>query len=118
MESPGYTDTFFDCQGTLDSYEDTFPSTDDNFVMLQWELSLADTGIKHSHQTLQPSVSHPNKMQQLGANTGLILFVYYVLTLLLRPLARHSFIMRSLKRLYFVRERSPSDSIFEPSKNK
>ena len=34
----------------------------------------------------------------------------------MRPLARHSFIMRSLKRFYFIRQNDPEDKLFmEPT---
>lgn len=58
----------------------------------------------------------PNKMQQLGSNFGLILFFYYVVTLLVRPLARHSFIMRSIKRFYFIRQNEQDDQLFTEHK--
>jgi len=39
----------------------------------------------------------------VGSSFGLIMLIYYGLTLLVRPLARHSFILRAVKRLYLAR---------------
>lgn len=42
-------------------------------------------------------------MDRIGISVGLIIFLYYLVMIVLRPIARHSFILRVFKRLYFVR---------------
>ena len=41
--------------------------------------------------------------QKLGMAGGLVLVLYSLLTILMKPIARHSFILRSMKRLYYAR---------------
>lgn len=96
----GSNSTFYDYVSTAESSQGE--ADENESVMLQWSLGLTGTGLRHEQSYISLK-STPNKMQQLGANTGLILFFYYLMTLILRPLARHSFIMRSLKRFYYVR---------------
>ena len=99
-----------------ESFEDqAFTTANQDLLFLQ-ELSLSEIGVKHTHKYVY-FPSSPNRMQELGSNFGLILFFYYVVTLLMRPLARHSFIMRSLKRFYFIRQNEHDEELFlEPSK--
>ena len=78
-------------------------------TLLLHELGIASTGVRHEQQSIAVNVPPANKLQQLGANTGLILLCYYAVMLITRPLARHSFIMRALKRFYFVRSSDRSD---------
>ena len=45
-------------------------------------------------------------MDRIGISVGCIIFLYFLVMIVLRPIARHSFILRVLKRLYFVRTAS------------
>ena len=55
-----------------------------------------------------------NYWEKIGISIGLVQAVYFLTMVLIRPLARHSFLIRAMKRLYFAR--TSSDSLFkEPS---
>jgi len=46
-------------------------------------------------------------LTQLGVVSGLIHIFYLVIMLVMRPIARHSFLMRAFKRLYLARTDKP-----------
>lgn len=55
-----------------------------------------------------------NFWEKIGISVGLVHAVYFLTMVLIRPLARHSFLIRAMKRLYFAR--TSNDTLFkEPS---
>ena len=47
---------------------------------------------------------------------GLTIVFYFVIDMLLYPIASHSFFMRALKRLYYARTKDPHLASFQPPK--
>lgn len=68
--------------------------------MFQQNYFMSDQGIFYFQRT-------KGLIEMLALIGGLSLVLYYVLDLLLYPIASHSFFMRALKRLYLARTKDP-----------
>ena len=76
--------------------------------MFEQQVVLDDTRIKYVRNSLV--------WEKVGVSVGLIQALYFVMMVVIRPVARHSFLIRGLKRLYYAR--TSDGSIFkEQSKN-
>lgn len=72
-----------------------------NADMYIQELSVVDIGLRHTKQS-----TSGNFFAQVGVISGLIHLLYFVTLMVMRPISRHSFIMRALKRFYMARTTS------------
>ena len=84
MDSYGTKSMFYDYVNTAALEEPKLQTENPTLLFLQ-ELALMDNGVSNVQKFVY-FPGPPNRMQQLGSNFGLILFVYYLVTLLMRPL--------------------------------
>ena len=60
--------------------------------------SIIDIGLRHTKES-----TSGNFLAQVGVCSGLIHLLYFIVLMVMRPISRHSFIMRALKRFYLAR---------------
>ena len=87
-------------------YDDRVQDADNQRIaasstMYVQELSVIDIGLRHTKES-----TSGNFLAQVGVCSGLIHLLYFMVLMVMRPVSRHSFIMRALKRFYMARTSS------------
>ena len=77
-------------------------------LLFEQEVFLQETGMKHSKFSSAGNFNH-----RVGISVGLVQLLFFMFKILVRPLARHSFLLRAFKRLYFLR--TSDDSLVNES---